>query len=33
VAPVLQVKGVRSHETVSAPATISTWNFFDYDKE
>jgi peptide/nickel transport system substrate-binding protein len=33
VAPVLQLKGVRSHETVSAPATISTWNFFDYDKE
>lgn len=29
VAPVLQVKGVRSHET----ATVTTWNFFEFDKE
>jgi peptide/nickel transport system substrate-binding protein len=29
VAPVLQLKGVKSHET----GTVTTWNFFTFDKE
>lgn len=30
VSPVLQLKGVRSHETASL---ATTWNFFEFDKE
>jgi ABC-type transport system substrate-binding protein len=33
VLPVLQLKGVKSNETVSAPTTFTTWNFFEFDKE
>ena len=33
VLPVLQMKGVKSHETITFPDSITTWNFFEFDKE